>query len=169
MGYEKGNIKSDHTNTRTKETTLVRIMGVSIKAVDDCGLLVVSEIEIPNYYMKKIRIYLHESMWNMKGLSIANQYYLQLVKYRELLRKKVKDKHLYKTYQDVALLERNETTHFYGIKQLYRAELKNPNLVLSKPRANYKEVKSDTLRLWLRDEILKTETTLTSEKIKKGE
>ncbi len=147
MGYEKGNIKTDFKNE--KPLTTVRIMAVSIKAVDDNGLLVVSEIEVPNYYLKKIRIYLHESMWNMKGLSIANQYYLQLVKYRELLRKKVKDKHLYKTYQDVALLERNETTHFYGIKQLYRAELKNPNLVLSKPRANYKEVKSDTLRLWL--------------------
>lgn len=145
-------------------------MGVSIKAVDDYALLVVSEIEIPNYYMRKIRIYLHDDMWNMKGLSVANQYYLQLVKYRELLRKKVKDKHLYKTYQDVALLERNDTTHFYGIKQLYRAELKNPNLVLSKPRAKYKEVKSDTLRLWLRDEILNNESTLTSEiKKEKGE
>lgn len=169
MGYEKGNIKTDYKNE--KPLTTVRIMAVSIKAVEDYGLLVVSEIEDKTYHLKKIRIYLHESMWDMKGLSIANQYYLKLVKYRELLRKKVKDKHLYQTYQEVAELERNETTHFYGIKQLYRSRLKNPHLVLSKPRANYKEVKSDTLRLWLRDEILKNETTLNSEKEKnkKGE
>lgn len=155
MGYEKGNIKTDYKNE--KPLTTVRIMAVSINAVEDYGLLVVSEVEDRTYHLKKIRIYLHDSMWNMKGLSIANQYYLKLVKYRELMRKKVKDKHLYQTYNEVAELERNETTHFYGIKQLYRATLKHPNVVLSKPRANYKEVKSDTLRLWLRDEILKNE------------
>lgn len=155
MGYEKGNIKTDYKNE--KELKTVRIMAVSIKEVDDYGLLVVSEIEDRTYHLNKIRIYLHEGLWGMKGLSIANQYYLKLVKYRELMRKKVKDKHLYQTYNDVALLERDETTHFYGIKQLYRATLKHPNLVLSKPRANYKEVKSDTLRLWLRDEIIKNE------------
>jgi len=41
--------------------------------------------------------------------------------------------------------------------------------VLRNPRKGYKEIKSDTLRLWLRDEIIRKEKEMYQERVAKGE
>lgn len=81
-------------------------------------------------------------------------FYTKLVKERLLLRKKVLNKHLLKTYQEITDLKRNKTLLFSGIERLYIKNVKSPMSILRKPRKGYKEVKSDTLRLWYRDKAI---------------
>lgn len=138
-----------------KDLTRVRIMAVSLKKPKDYAILIVSTLEPPKYInMAKIRVFLNTNHWNMKGLSIANLFYKELVKYRQQLKKTVKSRHLYRAYHNIADKERTSEYGFYGIDQLYINDVKHPRNVLANPRKGYKEIKSDTLRLWLRDEIL---------------
>ncbi len=84
--------------------------------------------------------------------------YLELVKYRlKVSNKKLKLRHIFKAYHDIALVHKTNEYTFLGISQLYQKELKKPKAVLSNPRNGYTEVKSDTLRLWIRDEIINKE------------
>ena len=139
-----------------KDLTTVRIMAVNLKAFGSNELLVVSTLGV-NDEMQKIRIYLKSEAWGFKTLEIANEFYRALVKRRMLLKKKVYDKHLYQAYNDIKLLHATKGLPFASISQLYIANLKAPSAVLKKPRSGYKEVKSDTYRLWARDEMIKQE------------
>ena len=138
------------------DLTTVRIMAVNLKAFGSNELLVVSTLGI-NDEMQKIRIYLKSEAWGFKTLEIANEFYKHLVKRRILLKKKVYDKHLYQAYNDIKLLHATQDLPFASVSQLYIANLKAPSAVLKKPRSGYKEIKSDTYRLWARDEMIKQE------------
>lgn len=140
-----------------KNLTTVRIMAISLKVVDSNEILVVSTLNGAKDDMQKIRIYLKSEAWDFKTLEIATDFYKQLVKYRLLLKKKVYDKHLYQSYNDIKLLHATQDLPFASVRQLYIANLKAPTAVLKKPRSGYKEVKSDTYRLWARDEMIRIE------------
>ena len=155
-----------------KDLTTVRIVAINVRGYETYDVLIVATMGgIGLEEHQKIRIFLKDSEWNdFKMLSIANQFYLKLVKYRQQLKKKVFDKHIYKAYNEVAEVERLDgSTPFCGVKQLYIKKRKHPMTVLRSPRKGYKEIKSDTLRLWLRDEIIRKEKEMYEDKIKKGE
>jgi len=145
------------TNKDPIKLQTVRIMGVSLAKYQENELLVVSLVDPKSQMLSKIRIYLKEDVWSEKTLAIATEFYNRLVKYRELLRKKVSDKHLYNSYREIQDLEGTDEVPLRGVCQLYIKPLKSPKLVLSKPRKGYKEVKSDTKRLWIRDELIRIE------------
>ena len=152
--------------------TTVRILAINVRGQETYDVLIVAimgGVNIEEH--QKIRIFLKKEESNdLKMLTIANQFYLKLVKYRLELNKKVYDRHIYKTYNEVAELERLQgTTPFVGVQQLYIKKRKHPMTVLRSPRKGYKEIKSDTLRLWLRDEIIRKEKEMYEDKIKKGE
>jgi hypothetical protein len=150
----------------------VRIMAVNVRGYETHDILIVAIMGGMNLEEhQKIRIFLKKDECNdLKMLTIANQFYLKLVKYRQQLKKKVFDKHIYKAYNEVAEVERLVgSTPFCGVKQLYIKKRKHPMTVLRSPRKGYKEIKSDTLRLWLRDEIIRKEKELYKERIEKGE
>ena len=158
MGYDVSNL------------TTVRIMAVNVRGYETYDVLIVAIMGGMNLEEhQKIRIFLKDSEWNdFKMLSIANSFYLKLVKYRQLLRKKVFDKHIYKAYNEVAEVERlNGSTPFVGVQQLYIKKRKHPMTVLRKPRKGYTEIKSDSHRLALRNMIIKNEKELYKEKIEK--
>ena len=136
------------------ELTTVRIMAINVTKHEAREILVVSTLEGTEDSMKRIRIYLKEDFWNYEHLEIATMFYTKLVKERLLLRKKVLNKHLLKTYQEITDLKRNKTLLFSGIERLYIKNVKSPMSILRKPRKGYKEVKSDTLRLWYRDKAI---------------
>ena len=155
-----------------KDLTTVRIMAVNVRGYETYDVLIVATMGgIGLEEHQKIRIFLKDSECNnLKMLTIANQFYLKLVKYRLMLNKKVYDRHIYKAYNEVAEVERLDgSTPFVGVKQLYIKKRKHPMVVLRNPRKGYKEIKSDTLRLWLRDEIIRKEKEMYQEKIEKGE
>jgi hypothetical protein len=87
-----------------KDLTTVRIMAVNVRGYETHDILIVAIMGGMNLEEhQKIRIFLKDSEWkDFKMLSIANSFYLKLVKYRQQLRKKVFDKHIYKTYNEVA-------------------------------------------------------------------
>ena len=152
--------------------TTVRIMAVNVRGYETYDILIVAIMGGMNLEEhQKIRIYLKDSEWkDFKMLSIANSFYLKLVKYRQQLRKKVFDKHIYKTYNEVAELERLQgVTPFVGVQQLYLKKRKHPMTVLRSPRKGYTEIKSDSHRLALRNMIIKNEKELYKEKIEKKE
>jgi hypothetical protein len=160
MGYDVSNL------------TTVRILAINVRGQETYDVLIVATMGGMNLEEhQKIRIFLKkEESNNLKMLTIANQFYLKLVKYRLELNKKVYDRHIYKAYNEVAEVERLVgSTPFCGVKQLYIKKRKHPMVVLRNPRKGYKEIKSDTLRLWLRDEIIRKEKELYKEKIEKGE
>lgn len=138
------------------DLTTVRIMAVNLKAFGSNELLVVSTLGV-NDEMQKIRIYLKSEAWGFKTLEIADEFYKRLIKRRVLLKKKVYDKHLYQAYNDIKLLHATQDLPFASVSRLYIANLKAPSAVLKKPRSGYKEVKSDTYRLWARDEMIRQE------------
>lgn len=155
-----------------KNLTTVRIMAVNVRGYETYDILIVAIMGGMNLEEhQKIRIFLKDSEWqDFKMLSIANSFYLKLVKYRQQLRKKVYDRHIYKAYNEVAELERMpKVTPFVGVKQLYIKKRKHPMTVLRSPRKGYKEIKSDTLRLVLRDMIIENEQKLYQEKLEKEE
>ena len=159
MGYDISNL------------TTVRIMAVNVRGYETYDVLIVAIMGGMNLEEhQKIRIFLKDSEWNdFKMLSIANSFYLKLVKYRQLLRKKVFDKHIYKAYNEVAEVERlKDSTPFVGVQQLYIKKRKHPMTVLRSPRKGYTEIKSDSHRLALRNMIIKNEKELYKEKIEKG-
>ena len=152
--------------------TTVRILAINVRGYETYDVIIVAIMGGMNLEEhQKIRIFLRDSEWNdFKMLTIANQFYLKLVKYRLELNKKVYDRHIYKAYNEVAEVERLiGSTPFCGVKQLYIKKRKHPMTVLRSPRKGYKEIKSDTLRLWLRDEIIRKEKELYKERIEKGE
>ena len=152
------------------DLTTVRIMTVNVRGYETHDILIVAIMGGMNLEEhQKIRIFLKDSEWNdFKMLSIANSFYLKLVKYRQQLRKKVFDKHIYKTYNEVAELERLQgVTPFVGVQQLYIKKRKHPMTVLRSPRKGYTEIKSDSHRLALRNMIIKNEKELYKEKIEK--
>ena len=154
--------------------TTVRIVAINVRGYETYDVLIVATMGgIGLEEHQKIRIFLKDSECNdLKMLTIANQFYLKLVKYRLMLNKKVYDRHIYKAYNEVAEVERLDgSTPFVGVKQLYIKKRKHPMTVLRSPRKGYKEIKSDTLRLWLRDEIIRKEKEMYQEKLNniKGE
>ena len=157
---------------QTIKLTTVRIMAVNVRGYETYDVLIVAIMGgVALDEFQKIRIFLKEDEWqDFKMLSIANAFYTKLVKYRLALNKKVYDKHIFKAYNEVAELERlNGSTPFVGVKQLYIKKRKHPNLVLMKPRKGYKEVKSDSLRITLRNQIIQQEKILYNERVEKGE
>ena len=155
-----------------KDLTTVRIVAINVRGQETYDVLIVATMGGMNLEEhQKIRIFLKDSECNdLKMLTIANQFYLKLVKYRLMLNKRVYDRHIYKAYNEVAEVERLDgSTPFVGVKQLYIKKRKHPMTVLRNPRKGYKEIKSDTLRLWLRDEIIRKEKELYQEKIKEKE
>jgi hypothetical protein len=155
-----------------KDLTTVRIVAINVRGYETYDVLIVATMGgMGLEEHQKIRIFLKDSECNnLKMLTIANQFYLKLVKYRQQLKKKVFDKHIYKAYNEVAEVERLDgSTPFVGVKQLYIKKRKHPMVVMRNPRKGYKEIKSDTLRLWLRDEIIRKEKEMYEDKIKKGE
>ena len=148
--------------------TTVRILAINVRGQETYDVLIVATMGGMNLEEhQKIRIFLKDSEWNdFKMLSIANSFYLKLVKYRLMLNKRVYDRHIYKAYNEVAEVERLDgSTPFVGVKQLYIKKRKHPMTVLRSPRKGYKEIKSDTLRLWLRDEIIRKEKEMYQEKL----
>ena len=158
--------------TEPIKLTTVRIMAVNVRGYETNDVLIVAIMGgVAHDELQKIRIFLKDDEWkDFKMLSIANSFYTKLVKYRLALKKKVYDKHIYKAYNEVAELERlNGSTPFVGVKQLYLKKRKHPNLVLMKPRKGYTEIKSDSLRLTLRNQIIQQEKELYKENTEKGE
>lgn len=152
--------------------TTVRIVAINVRGQETYDVLIVAIMGGYNLIeLQKVRIYLKDSEFdNLKMLSIANSFYLKLVKYRLQLGKKVYDRHIYKVYNEIAELERViGSTPFVGVKQLYIKKRKHPYTVLRSPRKGYKEIKSDTLRLILRDMIIENEQKLYQEKLEKIE
>lgn len=159
-------------NEQPIKLTTVRILAINVRGQETYDVLIVATMGGMNLEEhQKIRIFLRDSEWNdLKMLTIANQFYLKLVKYRQQLKKKVFDKHIYKAYNEVAEVERLiGSTPFCGVKQLYIKKRKHPMTVLRNPRKGYKEIKSDTLRLWLRDEIIRKEKEMYQERLARGE
>lgn len=155
------------------DLTTVRIMGVNVIGDEENDiLLVMTLVNGKSDEYDKLRVYIKEEHYkkNFKMLTIADSFYTMLVKHRLKLKKKVYDRHLYKAYNTIKELERMEgVTPFVGMKQLYIKKRKHPMVVMRSPRKGYKEIKSDTLRLWLRDEIIRKEKEMYQERLVKGE
>ena len=150
--------------------TTVRILAINVRGQETYDVLIVAIMGgMGLEEHQKIRIFLKDSECNnLKMLTIANQFYLKLVKYRLELNKKVYDRHIYKAYNEVAEVERLiGSTPFCGVKQLYIKKRKHPMTVLRSPRKGYTEIKSDTLRLALRDMIIENEKEIYNNKNKK--
>ena len=142
--------------------TTVRIMAINVRGYETHDILIVSELHGASMdEMKRIRIYLKEDEWeDYRMVNIADQFYKKLITFRQALKKNVYDRHLYKVYNEIKDVERNDVeggTPFTGVRQLYLKKRKHPYQVLLKPRKGYKEIKSDSARLVLRDMIIKQE------------
>ena len=153
-----------------KDLTTVRIMGVNVTGDNENDiLLVMTLVNGTSDEYDRLRVYIKKGHYesNFKMLSIANSFYIMLVKHRIKLKKKVYDRHLYKAYNTIKELERMEgVTPFVGMKQLYIKKRKHPMVVMRSPRKGYVEVESDTLRLKLRNDTIDREKKIYEEKLK---
>lgn len=140
-----------------KTLTTVRIIAVNLKKHDLNEILIVSTLHGNLDSMENIRIFLKESVANRETLEIANEFYKQLIKYRLLIKKKVYLKHVYRTFSDLRMKYASDKMPFVSVERVYIAKLKAPQAVLKTPRVNYKRIKSDTYRLWARDEMIRIE------------
>jgi len=104
--------------------------------------------------MKGIRIFIYKDCMNYEMINIANLFYVKLCKYGEELGQIIINKTLYETYHEIANSYAN--FHWKGITfDNKRKSLKHYGRVLAHPKQDYVEVKSDTFRLWVRDESIR--------------
>lgn len=135
------------------DLTTVRIMAINVSGYESQDILIVSTLEKREQRLLKTKVFVKEEKWNKDILEVADFFYSKIVKHREMLRKKVNDKHLYNAYMEIS-----QNRHsMFGIKQLYLKDVKSPMSILKRPRKGYKVVQGDTLRLFIRDLVLEEE------------
>ena len=132
----------------------VRIANVSFNQEETPEILIAHVFNKNTRKMKGIRVFIHQDSMNYEMLNIANLFYTKLVKYGKDLGQKITNKMLFETYHEIANSYIN--FHWKGITfDNKRRSLKHYGRVLAHPKPDYVEVKSDTFRLWVRDESIR--------------
>ncbi|MDY0278852.1 MAG: hypothetical protein RBQ97_12290, partial [Acholeplasma sp.] len=117
--------------------------------------------------MKGIRVFIHQDKMNYDTMNIANLFFTKLCKYGEQLDQKITNKIFVETYKYIESM--NTKIKFHGIVfHNKRRDLKRYERVLRHPKPNYVEVKNDTFRLWIRDDMIERQIEIQKNK-NKGE
>lgn len=132
----------------------MRIAKISLNEINSNEILIAHIFNKYTRQMKGIRVFVDKDKINYDTLNIANLFFTKLCKYGEHLQQQVKNKDLVETYKYIQDLNKN--VEFNGMTfENKRRDLKRYDKVLRHPKPNYVEVKSDTFRLWIRDDMIR--------------